>query len=330
VSSEFHNYTENPDWRPGKSSWKRRLFIGCLASAAAIFLLLLLSIISLRWYNPPFTSFTLREDWEAAGSDRYSLRDWWTPQDELPDHLKWAVIASEDQHFHNHRGFDIESIRDAIEERRTGTRRRGASTISQQVAKNLYLWPGESFVRKGAEAFITLTIEIFWPKERILEVYLNSAEFGPGVFGVGKAAHEFFGISPDRLEPGMSARLAAVLPSPKRMRVEPPTPYTQERSRWILRQMTHLTGILYLPPIADEPKDDPDPLPPGFEYDIVIDRNTFEPRGIMDHVPFGFEFYDDPDTDTLGHAGDTEPPFLDDDTLGAPDGIDTLYQDRVD
>jgi len=299
VNSDTQHYIENVDEKPTKTSWKRRLLFVCFAAVAALFLILLTSIISLRWLNPPFTAFTLREDWQNLGSERYNLRDWWVPRDELPHHLKWAVIASEDQNFHHHRGFDIESIREAIEERREGVRRRGASTLSQQVAKNLFLWPGESFVRKGMEAGITVLIEVFWPKERILEVYLNIAEFGPGVFGVGRAANEFFGVTPDRLEPEMSARLAAVLPGPKRMRVEPPTPYTRERSQWILRQMTHLTGISYVPPAAVEPEEDPDPLPFDFDFYIELEIDIPEPEEFLDSLPLEIDtltFPDDADT----------------------------------
>lgn len=262
------------DEKPHRIRWWRRVVLIFIATVGGLFLVLLISIIALRWVNPPFTSFTLREDWEEIGTERYNLRDWWIPRDELPHHLKWAVIASEDQNFHQHRGFDVESIRDALDERREGVSRRGASTISQQVAKNLYLWPGESFVRKGIEAGITILIELFWPKDRVLEVYLNIAEFGPGIFGAGKAIDEFFGISPGQLEPDMSARLAVVLPSPKRIRVQPPTPYTQERSQWILRQMTHLTGIPYLPPAAAEPEEDPDPLPSDLDFLFDTDIDT--------------------------------------------------------
>lgn len=215
---------------------------GVAIGLMALFLMLSGSILSLRWINPPVTAFVLQENWQGLGLDRYNIRDAWVGQGDLPDHLQWAVVASEDQRFWHHRGFDVEAIQEALEERREGTRKRGASTISQQVAKNLYLWPAQSFIRKGIEAGITVLIELFWPKERILEVYLNIAEFGPGVFGVGKAAESFFGMDASQLVPEQSARLAAVLPSPKRMRVEPPSPYTLERSRWILRQMQLLRG----------------------------------------------------------------------------------------
>lgn len=208
-------------------------------------LLLILSVTALRWINPSFTSFTLQENWSDPEADRYSLREWWVPADEIPEHLKWAVIASEDQLFREHQGFDFESIQEAWEERQSGERSRGASTITQQVVKNIYLWPAESYIRKGIEAGITVLIELIWPKERIMEVYLNIAEFGPGLYGIGRASNQIFGIDVPSLEPGMSARLAAVLPNPKQMRVEPASPFTQERSRWILRQMTHLSGIIY-------------------------------------------------------------------------------------
>lgn len=155
-----------------------------------------------------------------------------------------AVVAAEDQRFPDHRGFDLESIRDALEERHR--RQRGASTISQQVAKNLYLWPGQSWLRKGLEAYLTLYIELLWPKRRILEIYLNIAEFGPGVFGVGYAAGDFFGGTARQLSARQAATLAAVLPNPKRMSAAAPSVHVAERRQWILRQMEQLGGPAYL------------------------------------------------------------------------------------
>ncbi len=225
--------------------------IAVLSAVLGLFLLLLISITALRWINPSFTSFTLQENWDELNSERYNLNDYWVPADEIPEHMKWAVIASEDQHFWEHWGFDVESIQEAWDERRHGQRVRGASTISQQVAKNLYLTPAETFFRKGIEAGITVLIELLWPKERILEVYLNIAEFGPGIFGIGKASNEFYDIPARSIDPEMATRLAAVLPSPKRMRVHPPSPYTEERSFWILKQMTHLSGNTYYQPPED-------------------------------------------------------------------------------
>lgn len=219
-----------------------------LAFTAGLLLLLLVSVLSLRWINPSSTSFMYQQEWDELEIERYSLREYWFPAEQIPQHTKWAVVASEDQLFWQHNGFDFESIQDAWEERQRGVRSRGASTITQQVAKNLFLWPGESFLRKGIEAGITVLIELTWPKERIIEVYLNIAEFGPGVFGIGKASEQLFDRNASELEPDMSARLAAVLPNPKRMRVNPPSPYASERSQWILRQMTRLSGIAYVKP----------------------------------------------------------------------------------
>ncbi len=225
--------------------WKVYLWV-FIAAIVVPFILLLVSVIALRWVNPSATSFTLREDWGTLEMERYNLRDYWVESDEILDHLKWAVVASEDQLFWEHHGFDVESIKEAWEDRQEGSSNRGASSISQQVAKNIFLSPAQSLFRKGLEAGITVLIELFWSKERIIEVYLNVAEFGPGIFGVGRAAEVYWGIPVSQINADKSARLAAVLPSPKRMRVQPPSPYAYERSRWILRQMTQLTGIQYI------------------------------------------------------------------------------------
>ena len=231
-----------------------------VAAIAVPILILLVSVIALRWVDPSATSFTLREEWKGLEMERYNLRDYWVSSDDIPDHLKWAVVASEDQLFWDHRGFDVESIREAWDDRQEGRRSRGASSISQQVAKNMFLSPSQSLIRKGIEAGITVLIEFFWTKERIIEVYLNIAEFGPGIFGVGKASELFWNIPVSQIDADKAARLAAVLPSPKRMRVEPPSPYAYERSRWILRQMTQLTGIRYTGPITRDSDEINDPV----------------------------------------------------------------------
>ena len=151
-----------------------------------------------------------------------------------------ALVAAEDQRFPDHHGFDLEAIEKARRNNARGRKVRGASTISQQVAKNLFLWSGRSWVRKGIEAWYTVLIELLWPKERILEVYANIAEFGDGVYGVQAAARSFFGRDAARLGPAQSARLAAVLPSPRRYNARNPGPYVQRRSRGIERQMRQL------------------------------------------------------------------------------------------
>lgn len=240
--------------------------------------LLVFSILLLRWVNPPFTSFTLQADWDQLERESYNLRTEWVHQEEIPEHMIWAVIAAEDQLFFEHFGFDIESIQEAWEERQQGEGTRGASTISQQVAKNLFLSPAQSFFRKGVEAGITVLIELFWPKERIIEMYLNIAEFGPGLFGIGKASEVYFNRPAVQLTPEMAARFAAVLPSPKRMRVNPPSPYTQERSRWILRQMNQLTGkTFYTFEPNKEPSDEEPAMPPdSILKDLQPDSLSFD------------------------------------------------------
>jgi monofunctional glycosyltransferase len=155
------------------------------------------------------------------------------------------VVAAEDQKFPSHRGFDVESIGDAWEQRARG-RVRGASTISQQVAKNLFLWSGRSWVRKGFEAWFTVLIESLWSKQRILEVYLNVAEFGPGIYGAEAAAQRHFGKPAAALTRREAALLAAVLPDPRAMRAAVPSAYVARRARWIERQAAQLGGPAYL------------------------------------------------------------------------------------
>ncbi|MCC5912806.1 MAG: monofunctional biosynthetic peptidoglycan transglycosylase [Balneolaceae bacterium] len=272
--------------------------------AGALFVALILSVVLLRWVNPSATGFTLQADWDELPGERYNLREYWVDYDEIPDHLTWAVVAAEDQLFWEHSGFDIESIKLAWEEIQTGKRVRGASTISQQVAKNIYLTPAQSMLRKGVEAGITILIELFWPKERIIEVYLNIAEFGPGVFGVGKASQDFFERLAANLEPEMSARLAAVLPSPKRMRVNPPSPFAEERSKWILRQMTQLSGIAYYTPPEDEAQ----------EFEPGIDPMEINPEFLEDGGQFN-GFQRDTTADTTSYPDEFDDILLDLDPL---------------
>ncbi len=198
------------------------------------------AVVALRWIDPPTSAFMLRERLAAP------IRHRWVDDAKISAHIKVAVIAAEDQNFPAHYGFDLKSINDALEDRQRGRRVRGASTISQQVAKNLFLWPEQSWLRKGLEAYFTVLIETLWPKQRILEVYLNIAEFGRGVFGVGAASEVYFRKPAARLNPYDAALLAAVLPSPKRMRVNAPSNYVRSRQQWILQQMRGLggTGLL--------------------------------------------------------------------------------------
>jgi monofunctional biosynthetic peptidoglycan transglycosylase len=167
----------------------------------------------------------------------------WVPISEMSKHAPQAVVASEDQTFMKHNGFDFKSMKKAWESNKTNNRVRGASTISQQTAKNVFLWPSRSYIRKGFEAYFTVLIEIFWSKERILEVYLNVIEMGDGVYGIQAASQTFFDKDASKLSKGQAALIAAVLPNPRRWSPARPTSYIQGRKSWIMRQMSNLGPI---------------------------------------------------------------------------------------
>jgi len=192
-------------------------------------------VLPLRWVSPPTSSFMLQDD-----SGRIPVYYEWTDWDRLGTSTALAVVASEDQKFAQHFGLDVGSIADSIEDAEDGGRMRGASTISQQVAKNLYLWPGRSLVRKGIEAYLAVMLEICLPKRRILEIYLNIAEFGPGIYGVAPASEHFFGKEASTLSDREAALLAAVLPNPIAYHAGNPSEYLRERQQWIITQMARL------------------------------------------------------------------------------------------
>ena len=161
----------------------------------------------------------------------------WVSIDNMSPHLPVAVIACEDQNFMKHNGFDFEQIKAAYEEAKKGGRERGASTISQQTAKNVFLWPAHSWVRKGLETYFTVLIEVFWPKRRIIEVYLNTVEMGDGIYGAEAVAHEHFGVSAANLSRQQCALIAVSLPNPRKMNSGAPSRYMLRRQSWALRQM---------------------------------------------------------------------------------------------
>jgi monofunctional biosynthetic peptidoglycan transglycosylase len=199
-----------------------------------------------RFVDPPTSAFMLRYRVGSLFEDRPPLRHTWVGFSEISASAKLAVIASEDQKFVAHSGFDVDAIAKAWSHNERGSRIRGGSTISQQLAKNLFLWSGRSWARKGLEAWFTLWIELLWPKQRVLEVYLNVIELGPGVFGVGAAAEEFFGVPAAQLDRREAALLAAVLPNPRRFSATSPSPYVRTRATWIQVQMSRLAGGDYL------------------------------------------------------------------------------------
>src|SRR5688572_27057877 len=200
----------------------------------------ILAVAALRWLPLPVTAFMIGERLAARASPPFEQRHEWVPWPRISPHAAVAVIAAEDQKFLLHDGFDFEQIEKAMADAGRGKRLRGASTISQQVAKNLFLWPRQTWVRKGLEAWFTAWIELLWPKRRILEVYLNSAQFGRGIWGVEAASRAYFGKDAARLDRHEAALLAAVLPSPTRYRVVNTGPWVRQRQAWILAQMYRL------------------------------------------------------------------------------------------
>jgi monofunctional biosynthetic peptidoglycan transglycosylase len=226
----------------------RRILRGLLLACALWATVTVCAVIAMRWIDPPVSTFMLasRVDAVVAREKDYVFRHDWRDWDQISKHAAMAVIAAEDQQFSKHRGFDFKQIDKALADRERGRRVRGASTISQQVAKNLFLWKGQSWFRKGLEAGITVLIETCWSKQRILEVYLNIAEFGRGTYGVQAASQRFFHKDARRLTRNEAALLAAVLPAPSRFKVQAPSRYVQRRQAWIVRQMGALGGTSYL------------------------------------------------------------------------------------
>lgn len=216
-------------------TWRR-------VAVAALIVLLgpALPVGCLRWVEPPTTAFIVERRLAGLVEPVPPIRYQWVSWRSISHHVPLAAVAAEDQRFPHHFGFDLDAVEAALQERASGRRSRGASTISQQVAKNLFLWPGRSWVRKGVEAWLTLWIEALWPKRRILEMYVNIAEFGDGIYGVEAAAHHYFGKTSAELSQREAARLAAVLPSPRRYRVIDPGDWVRARVEWIVRQMRQL------------------------------------------------------------------------------------------
>lgn len=251
-----------------------------LLEAALLWLLIASVGLPLGWVGlyrfvpPPGTVLMVQR---AVEGERVRRRP--VPLEQISPYLVRAVIAAEDSGFCRHQGFEVEAIKAALERNQTGKSLRGASTISQQTAKNLFLWPERSWVRKGLEAYFTVLIEAFWPKERILEAYLNAAEWGDGLFGAEAAAQARFGVAAKDLTPQQAARLAAVLPSPNKWSADKPGPYVRKRTGQIMAraQAVRAQGLADCVPMASadgsgaapapkrraaEPPQAPTPLPP--------------------------------------------------------------------
>ncbi|WP_346796086.1 monofunctional biosynthetic peptidoglycan transglycosylase [Halomonas sp. Bachu 37] len=225
----------------------RWLWRGALA-----FALLSVALVLLFRVVPPPGSMVMVErkiqSWIDA--DPITLQWQWRSWEAMASHAKMAVIAAEDQRFPDHRGFDLVELKRAWQASRDGARLRGASTLSQQTAKNVFLWSGRSWLRKGLEAWFTLLIETLWPKQRILEIYLNVAEWDSGVFGLEAAAQHYFGVSAAALTERQASLLAAILPSPRTRSASRPDAQVERRSQWIRQQMRNLGGAAYLERIS--------------------------------------------------------------------------------
>ncbi len=233
-----------------KKSIKQKIFSifkWILKFAIFFFISTVFLVFVMRWINPVTSSIMVQRQISGFLSGDFDLVKYrWVNYDDVSKYVPIAFVAAEDQNFPNHFGFDFKQIEKALKENKRGKRIRGASTITQQVAKNLFLWEGKSFIRKGIEAYFTILIELLWDKKRILEVHINIVELGKDIFGVGVASMAYFKKPPSKLTLSQAALLAAVLPNPIKYSVIKPSGYVRGRQNWIIRQINSLGGPEYL------------------------------------------------------------------------------------
>ncbi|MGA5656892.1 monofunctional biosynthetic peptidoglycan transglycosylase [Rahnella contaminans] len=229
----------------GKGIWGKPV-LWLKRAVILLFGLWVAGIVLFAFLPVPFSAVMVERQVSAwlTGDFGYVAHSDWVPMSEISAPMTLAVMAAEDQKFPEHWGFDVDAIQSVLD--KDGGKMRGASTLSQQTAKNLFLWDGRSWVRKGLEAGLTVGIETVWTKRRILTVYLNIVEFGDGVFGVEQASQHFFHKPASRLTASQAALLAAVLPNPHLFKVNAPSAYVLRRQQWILRQMSQLGGESFL------------------------------------------------------------------------------------
>ena len=214
--------------------WLRGIVIFFFAST-------ILAVVAYRWLPVSVTPLMVIRCVQQVGhGEKIRLRHHWVPLDSISKYMPVAVMASEDQLFMEHHGFDFNAIEQAVKERQAGKRQRGGSTISQQTAKNVFLWPHQSWLRKGLETYFTALIELCWSKQRIMEVYLNSIEMGDGIYGAEAVAQLHFGCKAADLTRANCALIAATLPNPLRYDSANPSAYMLKRQTWIMRQMKHI------------------------------------------------------------------------------------------
>lgn len=224
-----------PTWLQRTKKWTIRIVGG-------FFAITILWVLALKFINPPVTYLMIKRgfEWQAAGKG-FKIEKKWLDYEELSTNLKKAALAGEDAHFMTHNGFDSKAIMEAFEKNKDGKPLRGGSTISQQTAKNVFLWPERSWIRKGLETYFTFLIELFWSKKRILEVYLNVIEMGQGVYGAEAAAQYYFNKSGKSLSKKEAALIIAILPNPRKWDAKRPSRYINSRANNIVRYLNHYT-----------------------------------------------------------------------------------------
>jgi len=208
-----------------------------------LFVLSVVIVVVFKWSPVPITPLMLIRNVQQTDINKKGWKHDWVPIEEISTNIQLAVICSEDQNFLKHHGFDIKAIEKAYENNKKGKKLKGASTISQQTAKNVFLWPNRSWFRKGLETYFTFLIELIWTKERIMEVYLNSIEMGPGIYGVEAASQYWFKKSALRLSKYEAAAIASILPNPLRYKANPATSYIEGRKSWIVKQMRYFEPL---------------------------------------------------------------------------------------
>lgn len=228
---------------PAKKRW-RKVWRFLWKSALAFLIITNFWVLALKWVRPPVTWLMIQQNLEQEADQQRE----WVSEDEIPFAMKLAVVSSEDQNFMKHSGFDFGAIQKAIDfnEKNKGKKVRGASTISQQVAKNVFLWPGRSWLRKGFEVYFTFLVELYWSKERILEVYLNVAETGVNTFGVQAAARKYFKKDAIKMSREECALIVAAIPSPRKSNPGKPSAYLIKRQQHVLKQMRLLGDNYFL------------------------------------------------------------------------------------
>ncbi|MEM5565729.1 monofunctional biosynthetic peptidoglycan transglycosylase [Psychroserpens sp. AS72] len=231
----------------------KRFFRFILKTLLWLFVFSIVIVIVFKWVPVPITPLMVIKNIEQTDASKKGWKHDWVPIEDISKNVQLAVICSEDQNFLVHHGFDVKAIEKAYEQNKKGKRLKGASSISQQTAKNVFLWPQRSWLRKGLETYFTFLIELIWSKERIIEVYLNSIEMGPGIYGVEAASQYWFKKSASSLSKYEAAAIAAILPNPLRYKANPATSYIEGRKAWITKQMNYF-GTLNYPTRDDKDK----------------------------------------------------------------------------